>query len=261
PFLPIQFFKNHAVKSGEWQEDKIFKSSGTTATGRSIHYIKDLKYYHHVSKTAFENEVGDLSQFSIKAILPSYKEQGDSSLINMVDHFMNFSLPNSGYYSGNENDFNGNNDEKKLVIGVSFALLSMAEKNISLKNSIVMETGGMKGRRREMTRAELHKQLKDGFSVDHIWSEYGMTELQSQAYGIDGEFKFPPWAKTLIRDINDPFEYFPLGKTGGVNVIDLANIDSCCFIETKDLGRHEKDFFQILGRFDNSDIRGCNLLI
>jgi phenylacetate-coenzyme A ligase PaaK-like adenylate-forming protein len=261
PFLPIQFFKNHAIKSGEWKEDKIFKSSGTTSTKRSQHYIKDLKHYHKVSKIAFEQALGDISQYRILALLPSYQEQGDSSLISMVDHFMNFSMPNSGYYSSDTFEIQANDDQKKLIIGVSFALLSLAEKNISLKNSIVMETGGMKGRRKEITREELHQTLQTGFSVDNIWSEYGMTELQSQAYGAGGEFKFPAWAKCMIRDINDPFDYLPEGKTGGVNIIDLANIDTCCFIETKDLGSTEKDFFQILGRFDNSDIRGCNLLI
>lgn len=261
PFLPIEFFKNHAIKSGEWKEQKVFKSSGTTATGRSVHFIRDLAHYHKVSKQGFEMAVSDLSKIRIIAILPSYQEQGDSSLINMVDSFMKHSHPNSGYYTENESFLSENENGKKLIIGVSYALLDLAERQLHLDNTIVMETGGMKGRRKEITREELHQTLQTGFSVDNIWSEYGMTELQSQAYGAGGEFKFPAWAKCMIRDINDPFYYLPEGKTGGVNIIDLANIDTCCFIETKDLGSTEKDFFQILGRFDNSDIRGCNLLI
>ncbi|WP_424964104.1 acyl transferase [Ekhidna sp.] len=261
PFLPIECFKNHAVKSGEWDETKVFKSSGTTATGRSQHYIKDLSLYHTSAKFNFEAIFGSLSDFLIVAILPSYQEQGDSSLISMVDYFMRFSKPNSGYFLEANVDHVLRAADKKLVIGVSYALLDLAEKAPNTSNAIIMETGGMKGRRKEMTRSELHSNLKQGFGVDHIWSEYGMTELQSQAYGRDGEFSFPGWAKCLIRDINDPFSYLPEEKTGGINVIDLANIDTCCFIETKDLGRKSRKSFEVLGRFDNSDIRGCNLLI
>lgn len=261
PFIPIEFFKNHAIKCGVWEETKVFKSSGTTATGRSQHYVKDLNFYHKTAKKTFEEEFGPLSDFKIVAILPSYQSQGDSSLISMVDYFMQYSQPESGYYLNEDLHSLLNDSDKKLIIGVSYALLELAEKGIQTRNSVIMETGGMKGRRKEITRNELHSHLKLGFNVAEVWSEYGMTELQSQAYGKNGQFRFPPWAKCLIRDINDPFSYQPNNKTGGINIIDLVNIDSCCFIETKDLGRMNEDSFEVLGRFDNSDIRGCNLMI
>lgn len=261
PFLPIEFFKNHAVKSGEWEESKIFKSSGTTATGRSQHFIKDLRLYHESAKSNFESFFGSLSEFQIIAILPSYQDQGDSSLISMVDYFMQFSKVGSGYFLESNVEQELNTERKKLIIGVSYALLDLAEKFPETSNAIIMETGGMKGRKKEITRRELHESLQNGFGVNHIWSEYGMTELQSQAYGLAGDFKFPAWAMCYIRDINDPLSYLPEGKTGGINVIDLANIDTCCFIETKDLGKKSPESFEVLGRFDNSDIRGCNLLI
>jgi len=261
PFLPIEFFKNHAIKSGKWNTSKVFKSSGTTSTGRSQHHIKDLAHYHASARFPFEQSFGSLSDFQIIAILPSYQEQGDSSLISMVDYFMQHAKPGSGYFSVEELGKILNTDTKKIVIGVSYALLDLAELQPPARNSTIMETGGMKGRKKEMTRQELHACLKQGFSVDHIWSEYGMTELQSQGYGKDGRFTFPAWAKCMIRDINDPFNYLPEGTNGGINVIDLANIDTCCFIETKDLGRKSGDAFEVLGRFDNSDIRGCNLMV
>ena len=261
PFLPIEFFKNHAIKSGNWNASKIFKSSGTTSTGRSQHFIRDVNHYHQSAKYHFEQSFGPLNDYQIIAILPSYQEQGDSSLISMVDYFMQFAQPESGYFLEKKIGNTLNTDHKKLIIGVSYALLDLAELAPPTKNTIIMETGGMKGRKKEMTREELHSHLKNGFSVDHIWSEYGMTELQSQGYAKDGYFHFPSWAKCMIRDINDPFNYLPEGKTGGVNVIDLANIDTCCFIETKDLGQVNSELFEVLGRFDNSDIRGCNLLI
>ena len=261
PFMPIEFFKNHAVKCGVWEEAKIFKSSGTTATGRSQHYIKDLDLYLKTAKNAFEAEFGRLSDLKIIAILPSYQSQGDSSLISMVDYFMKFSHLKSGYYLNEDLHSAFSDSDRKLVIGVSYALLDIAESGMRAENSIIMETGGMKGRRKELTRNELHSYLKKGFGVKEVWSEYGMTELQSQAYGRNGQFRLPPWAKCLIRGINDPFTYQPNGKTGGINVIDLVNIDSCCFIETKDLGRVNGPTFEVLGRFDNSDIRGCNLMI
>ncbi|MEO9869461.1 LuxE/PaaK family acyltransferase [Ekhidna sp.] len=263
PFLPIEFFKNHAVKSGEWKEKKIFRSSGTTDEGRSKHFIKDLDHYHTYSKSVFEKSFGSLSEIKIIALLPSYLEQGDSSLISMVDYFMSYSADGSGYFIGEDLTSLLENEDPKIFIGVSFAFLDLLDKSgpITSQNCIVIETGGMKGRRREIIRNELHQMLKDGFSVNTVFSEYGMTELQSQAYGENGIFHFPPWAKCLIRDINDPFAYLDQNKTGGINVIDLANIDSCCFIETKDLGRTKHEGFEVLGRFDNSDIRGCNLMI
>lgn len=261
PFLPIEFFKNHIVKSGHWNELKVFKSSGTTSTGRSQHFIKDLKHYKDTAIFNFEKKFGSLSEYQIIALLPSYHEQGDSSLICMVGYFINKAKEGSGYLLDTELENYMQSDEKKVLIGVSYALLDQSVKKIKARNAIIMETGGMKGRKKEMTRSELHQILKDSFGVQEIWSEYGMTELMSQAYGRNGLFKFPGWAKCLIRDINDPFAYLEDGKTGGINVIDLANIDTCCFIETKDLGRIQNDTFEVLGRFDNSDIRGCNLMI
>lgn len=260
PFIPIEFFKNHAIKSGHWIEQRTFKSSGTTATGRSKHYIKDLAFYHHTARKAFEDKLGSLSQYIIIAILPSYQSQGDSSLISMVDHFMRYSHPESGYYLQSDINQVLKLPSKKLVIGVSYALLDLAEKGLEFENTIVMETGGMKGRRKEIIRTEFHEILRKGFGVKEIWSEYGMTELQSQAYGRNGYFELPGWSKYLIRDINDPFSY-QTRKTGGINIIDLCNIDTCSFIETKDLGRGVDGGFEVLGRFDNSDIRGCNLMI
>ena len=261
PFIPIEFFKNHAIKSGDWKEQKIFKSSGTTDTGRSKHYIKDLEHYHLAAKKTFELFFGVLSDFQLIAILPSYQSQGDSSLISMVDYFMRYSHRDSGYFLNESIGEVLNGPHKKLVLGVSYALLDLSITKPTTQSIQIMETGGMKGRRKEITRKELHERLMERFDVSEIWSEYGMTELQSQAYGKDGLFSFPSWAKCLIRDINDPFSYLPEGKTGGINVIDLSNIDSCCFIETKDLGRTQNEGFEVLGRFDNSDIRGCNLMI
>lgn len=265
PFLPVEFFKNHAIKSGTWIEQKIFKSSGTTATGRSQHYVKDLDFYRSISQIAFETIYGPLKNIQLLALLPSYQEQTSSSLIEMVDHFMKSSKRGSGYFSESTRaDLTGILEDatvKKILIGVSYSLLDLAEAYSNpLDSLLIMETGGMKGRRKELTRAELHQVLKDSFNQQSIHSEYGMTELMSQAYGEDGLFRFPKWAKILIRDINDPFSY-QNQKTGGINVIDLANIDSCSFIETKDLGRETDGRFEVLGRFDNSDVRGCNLMI
>lgn len=263
PFLPIECFKNHAVKSEKWKEEKIFMSSGTTQTGRSRHYIKDLFFYQKVAKNAFSSHYKDLEEYRILALLPSYLEQGDSSLIAMIDDFMQHSAKGSGYYLNNYDELVEALETKDptLLIGVSYALLDLAEQYPSqLSNTIIMETGGMKGRRKEIIRDEFHLILKKAFQQDSIHSEYGMTELMSQAYGRNGYFKFPGWAHVYIRDINDPFSYLMDGKTGGINIIDLANVDSCAFIETKDLGKKHQDFFEILGRFDNSDIRGCNLM-
>ncbi|MEP1097470.1 MAG: acyl transferase [Cyclobacteriaceae bacterium] len=264
PFLPIEFFKSNQIKSGNWHEQKVFRSSGTTQTGRSEHYVKDLDFYHRISKKAFEDHFETLDSLQILALLPSYQEMGDSSLIAMVDHFISLSNEDSGYVL-NDSDKLPNElvttKNQKLLLGVSYALLDLADKHpTSVENVQIMETGGMKGRRNEMTRAELHEKLKDAFKVQEIFSEYGMTELMSQAYGKNGDFRFPDWVKVLIRDINDPFCYLGNEKTGGINVIDLANVDSCSFIETKDLGKSQNRTFEVLGRFDNSDVRGCNLM-
>ena len=261
PFLPIEFFKNHEIKTGKWKSEKVFKSSGTTLKGRSEHHIKDLSFYHQIAKKQFEITISKLEELEIIAILPSYLEQGDSSLINMVDYFIHKSSKKSGYHLTGEIEEKLKSDTKKMVIGVSYALLNLAERGYLLNNGILMETGGMKGRRKEITRNELHEKLKLGFGVNEVYSEYGMTELLSQAYGKNGNFSFPEWVKVLVRDVNDPFTFLDESKTGGINIIDLANVDSCAFIETKDLGRQRNDYFEILGRFDNSDIRGCNLMI
>ena len=261
PFLPITFFKNHIIKTGFWDEDKIFRSSGTAGTTKSSHYICSTDFYHALAKKTFEQQFGSLKEFQLIALLPSYLEQGNSSLINMIDYFIDCSNNESGYFTEKTIGSLLTSKTRKLVIGVSYALLDLSKSGIKITNAIVIETGGMKGRKKEMTRTELHNHLKKGFGMKNIWSEYGMTELLSQAYGIDGLFSFPKWAKCMLRDTHDPFNFIHDNRIGGINIIDLGNIDSCCFIETKDLGRIKNDYFEVLGRFDNSDIRGCNLMI
>ena len=270
PFLPIEFYKTHAVRSTEYIAEKIYKSSGTGESGRSRHYMHENAYYLQHAKQLFEAQYGSLSKYIMAAILPSYQQQGDSSLIAMADYFIEETAdPASGYYLGQHDELenlaseSSRKGKKLLVLGVTFALLQIAEKPINLNGHIVMETGGMKGRGRELVREELHQILCSAFNVTEIHSEYGMTELTSQAYAKKlGVFHLPKSMKVLIRDINDPFHYLSNDKTGGVNIIDLANFMTCSFIETKDVGRRLKaDQFEILGRFDNSDIRGCNLLI
>lgn len=265
PFLPIEFFKTKKVVSGTFKSEKIFKSSGTTGMERSRHYVKDLSFYHHLAQRAFETRYGKLADYEILALLPSYQEQGDSSLISMIDSFMSLSKPESSYYLDNREQLNIHlkGPGKKLLFGVSYALLDLIESsNVETRDLLVFETGGMKGRKKEMIREELHSQLNKGLGIKVIHSEYGMTELTSQAYGVGGFFSFPEWCRVLIRDTNDPFSYLGSGKSGGINIIDLGNIDSCSFIETKDLGKqHDNGTFEVLGRFDNSDVRGCNLLV
>lgn len=266
PFLPIAFFKSHALQSGNWMPEKVFKSSGTGNTERSQHLIKNLNFYLENTTRAFEAFYGPVGQYQFRALLPSYQEQGDSSLIAMVDHFMS-KTEGSAYYLNRDEALIKDlrhSTGPSMLIGVSFALLDLAEKyELDMSTQIIMETGGMKGRRKEMIRDELHMVLKNAFHLGDIHSEYGMCELFTQAYALDsGVFRFPPWAQVLIRDINDPFDYLLENRTGGINIVDLANVDSCAFIETKDLGKHDrKGTFEVLGRFDNSDIRGCNLLI
>lgn len=264
PFLPIEFFKTQKVITGIWDEKKIFKSSGTTLQQRSRHYVRDEAFYHRIAVHIFEAAYGPLADIQILALLPSYLEQGDSSLISMVDHFISKSAKGSGYMLNKSIPIDNPSQQKRLLIGVSYALLDLCEQQMRFNDPelLVMETGGMKGRRKEMIKEELHQTLKEGLGVREIHSEYGMTELTSQAYGVNGTFRLPPWSKALIRDINDPFLYLSHEKNGGLNIIDLANVHSCAFIETQDLGKViDNDQFMILGRFDNSDIRGCNLLI
>ncbi|MDX5586359.1 MAG: acyl transferase, partial [Aureibaculum sp.] len=233
--------------------------------------LTDVLLYEKSYLSAFEHFYGKISNYTVLALLPSYLERSDSSLVYMVnDLIIKSQKPKSGFYLDNLTELKDNllelsaQKEKILLIGVSFALLDLIEQySFELKNAIVMETGGMKGRRKELVRDELHKELKKGFGVDSIHSEYGMTELLSQAYSKgNGIFKTPPWMKILIRDPENAMELLPNHKTGGINIIDLANINSCSFIATQDLGRTNADgSFEVLGRFDNSDIRGCNLLI
>jgi len=271
PFLPIAFFKSQKVVSSKNIEHSIFSSSGTTGQITSKHYVTDIALYEKSYLEGFESFYGDVSDYCVLALLPSYLERSGSSLIYMVDDLIKKSNhPDSGFYLDEVDvlieklkrlDSQG---KKVLLIGVSFALLDLVEKHqLNLKNTIVMETGGMKGRRKELIREELHDILKKGFGTKTIHSEYGMTELLSQAYSQgNGIFKTPPWMKILIRDTEDPLTLQEIGKTGGVNVIDLANINSCSFIATQDLGKiYNNGSFEILGRFDNSDIRGCNLMV
>jgi hypothetical protein len=233
--------------------------------------VKDINYYIHSFEKSFRQFIGNPEEMVIMALLPSYLERKGSSLIYMMDYLIKkSSYAESGFYLNNLDELALSlkrldaDGQKVLLLGVSFALLDLIEKHqFQLNNTMVMETGGMKGRRKELIREELHEILCRGFGVEKIWSEYGMTELLSQAYSKgDGLFETPPWMKILIRDVNDPFYYLPNGRIGGINVIDLANVNSCAFIATKDLGKiHNNGKFEVLGRFDNSDIRGCNLLI
>ena len=268
PFLPISFFKTKEVKSFDDNSSVKFESSGTTGNERSTHFVRDETIYQLSFIKGFESTYGHLEDFIILGLLPSYHDNNHSSLIYMVDHLIELTKDqDSGFLL---NDFDSlieivnrrKKDKKILIIGVSYALLDLAEKyGADLSGCIVMETGGMKGRRKELTKNELHHTLTNGLNLSKIHSEYGMTELLSQAYSKrDGLFSCPSWMKIMIREYNDPFKY-TTSKSGGINVIDLANIYSCSFIATQDLGKLNKNYFEVLGRFDNSDIRGCNLLI
>ncbi|MCL6267563.1 acyl transferase [Flagellimonas myxillae] len=270
PFLPIQFFKSHRVLTGSKSPVAIFESSGTTAAATSKHYITDLGLYQQSFAKAFQSFYGDVESYCILALLPSYLEREGSSLVYMVNDLVSRSKhPSSGFYLYDLSLLKDklitleSSGTRTLLIGVSFALLDLAEQfPIPLKHTTVMETGGMKGRRKELIRAELHNTLKEAFGVPSIHSEYGMTELLSQAYSEgNGLFKTPPWMKILARDTEDPLTIQSHEKTGGINVIDLANINSCSFIATQDLGKtFHNGSFEVLGRFDHSDIRGCNLM-
>jgi phenylacetate-coenzyme A ligase PaaK-like adenylate-forming protein len=271
PFLPIQFFKTHQVITGEKEPHIIFSSSGTTGSTTSKHYVHDLKLYEQSFTKAFELQYGQPTDYVILGLLPSYLERTGSSLIYMVNHFIKHSPhPESNFYLNNLEELYKtlqsleSQGKKTLLIGVSFALLDFVEQyQLRLNHTIVMETGGMKGRRTELVRAELHEQLCQGFGVDCIHSEYGMTELLSQAYSKEnGVFECPPWMKIVIRDTEDPLTILPPNKNGGINIIDLANLNSCAFIATQDLGKlHHNGSFEVIGRFDHSDVRGCNLMV
>lgn len=270
PFLPIDFFKSHPIKTTSFSAETTFTSSGTTGSTPSKHLVKKLALYQQSFIQCFTEIYGEIKDFVVLALLPSYLERQGSSLINMADYFIKESIhPESGFYL-NELDQLATTLEKTdragkkvLLIGVSFALLDLIEKQkFTLQNTIIMETGGMKGRRKEIIRKELHEILSEGFGVEKIHSEYGMTELLSQAYSKgDGIFKCPKTMQLVIRDPEDALSFLPKNKTGGINVIDLANLYSCSFIATQDLGKQlAYNTFEILGRFDNSDVRGCNLM-
>ena len=271
PFLPIQFFKIHTVVSNNEAPQAIFTSSGTTGMTTSQHLVTDVSLYEESYRRGFSQFYGNIENYVVLALLPSYLEREGSSLIYMVEDLIQLSnQPESGFYLNNhdeliekliELDSQGQN---VILIGVTYALLDLIEKRkFQLQNTIIMETGGMKGKRKEMIREELHQQLCAGFGVSSIHSEYGMTELLSQAYSLgEGIFECPSWMQILIRDTEDALSYITNGKTGGINVIDLANRNSCSFIATQDLGKkYANGTFEVLGRFDNSDIRGCNLMV
>ncbi|NII81404.1 MULTISPECIES: acyl transferase [unclassified Pedobacter] len=271
PFLPISFFKSHSVLSSTAPIEVTFSSSGTTGMIQSSHHVTDAKLYEQSYLQAFTEFYGDVTDYCFLALLPSYQQRSGSSLIYMVNDLIEKSKhPQSGYFLYNHDELLQtllelqSKNQKTILIGVTYALLDFIEQyDINFPGLIVMETGGMKGKRKEMVREELHEQLTKGFGVKAIHSEYGMTELLSQAYSLgEGIFNCPNWMQVLIRDTNDPLSLIENGRTGGINVIDLANINSCSFIATQDLGRINPDQrFEVLGRFDNADIRGCNLLV
>ena len=274
PFLPIEFFKSHSITTNykpQTTNTKLFESSGTTGLTTSKHFVSAVSVYEKSYLKAFELFYGNINEYCILALLPSYLERDNSSLIYMTDDLIKKSNhPESGFYLHNQDELIltlkklQNKKQRTILLGVTYGLLDLVEKEkLQLENIIVMETGGMKGKRKEIIREELHKILCNAFGVKAIHSEYGMTELLSQAYSKgNGIFNCPPWMRVMIRDTNDPFTFLPQTKTGGINVIDLANIYSCSFIATQDLGKTFSDnSFEVLGRFDNSDIRGCNLLV
>jgi len=271
PFLPIQFFKTHQVVSSKSTIETIFTSSGTTGSITSKHCVTDLEIYKNSFRKGFQKFYDDVQDYVVLALLPSYLEREGSSLIYMVNDMISKSNHlESGFYLNNLSELKDTlisldkQGKKTLLVGVSFALLDLVETyRFSLQNTIVMETGGMKGKRKELVREELHSVLKQGFGVKEIHSEYGMTELLSQAYSKgNGIFQCPKWMRVLTRDTEDALGINKTRKAGGINIIDLANINSCSFIATQDLGRvFEDNSFEIIGRFDNSDIRGCNLMV
>ena len=271
PFLPISFFKTKKILSTD-NFEKVFYSSGSTTNSRSKHFISSLKLYQKSFINNFKLNYSDITQYTILALLPNYYDNKDSSLIYMIEKLIKLSKSKeSGFFlddyvnlSKKLIELDTKKERKTILIGVPYALLDMIDFNqLQLNNTIIMETGGMKGRRKEMVRTELHEKLKRGFGVSKIHSEYGMTELLSQAYSKgDGIFKTPSWMKVIIRDINDAQNVDFNKKSGAINIIDLANYNSCSFIATDDMGKHvNDDEFELIGRVDNSDIRGCNLLV
>lgn len=271
PFLPVSLFRNHRIVTGDWEPEAHFTSSGTTGSATANHYVKDISLYRESFIKGFTHFYGDISEYVLLALLPSYLEREGSSLVYMANILINESGSElSGFYLHNYDDLLvalpqvRASGRKGLLLGVTYALLNLAERySPDLSDFIVMETGGMKGMRRELVREELHGILNNSFGTDRIHSEYGMTELLSQAYSKgDGRFHTPPWMKVLAGDINDPLSITSSpGSSGTVNIIDMANVWSCAFLATSDLCRlHSDGSFEITGRYDNSDIRGCNLL-
>lgn len=271
PFLPISFFKTHQIIEDKAFADVVFSSSGTTGSITSKHYVQDVELYEQSYLKAFELFYGAIEDICILALLPSYLEREGSSLIYMAEDLIKKSKhQKSGFFLHNHAELSETltklkeQNQKTLLIGVTYALLDFVESYpTKFPDLMVMETGGMKGMRKEMVREELHNVLTTGFGVSKIHSEYGMTELLSQAYSKgDGIFECPPWMKVIIRDTNDPLSLLKTGKSGGINIIDLANMHSCSFIATQDLGKtFDNGSFEVLGRFDESDIRGCNLMV
>ncbi len=270
PFLPIEFFKTHKAVTTPYTPEMVFTSSGTTGMATSSHFVKSLRVYEHTFLAGFELAYGSLDKYCILALLPSYLERQGSSLVYMAEKMINSTMANgSGFYLNNHAELysklleNENKGQQTILLGVTYALLDFADKyQLPLQHTIIMETGGMKGRREEITREEVHSALQKAFELTAIHSEYGMTELMSQAYSAgNGQYQSPPWMKVLVRDPSDPLSKNTTGR-GAINIIDLANIDSACFIATQDLGVvHNSGMFEILGRMDHSDIRGCSLMI
>lgn len=281
PFLPIEMFKNHVVLNQNFEKSNFFQSSGTTQIqNRSKHFIADFSLYEESIYRSFEQFIGKPEDLIFLGLLPNYSENPHSSLIYMVDFLMKKSgKPENGYFLYNHAELldllKNLKDKKVILFGVSFALLDFldycqSEQNKQSNSLIhlfthsltIIETGGMKGRKEEMTKDELLKILKNGFGTERIFSEYSMTELLSQAYSLGGNiYETPNWMRILIRNTEDPFSYVQDGKNGAINIIDLANQNSCSFIATQDLGKKEGRKFQVLGRIDHSDIRGCSLLV
>jgi len=271
PFLPIQFFKSHLVCSKPTPPKQYFESSGTSGQIRSKHYVSDLSLYHKSFEKGFELFYGSIEDYTLLALLPSYLEREHASLVYMADQLIKKTKhPSSGFYLDEWGKLKKTIDDleqkgqKTILLGVTFALLEAVEKySWNLNNTLIMETGGMKGMRKEWIRSAIHDHLKKGFGVETIHAEYGMTELLSQAYSNEkGIFYTPPWMRVLVRATEDPFEIQNVGKTGGLNIIDLANVDSCAFIATQDLGIvHPDGGFEVLGRFDQAEVRGCNLMV
>jgi hypothetical protein len=272
PFLPISFYKTHFIATTQFEPQLVFKSSGTTGMVSSTHYVKKAALYEKSFLNCFEQFYGPVDNYCILGLLPSYLEKGESSLVYMVSHLIEKSgHSKSGFYLYDFEKLHQtlksleHEGQKTILIGVTYALLDFATRYpISLKNTIVMETGGMKGRKEEITRNELFNKLKTAFGVTEIHSEYGMTELLSQGYSINGVFRTPPWMKVILRDETDPLSWANLSNSssGAINVIDLANLYSCSFIATEDVGKmHEDGSFEVLGRMDNSDMRGCSLMV